>query len=64
MIFQMVDSNVILDHLLNYVQHELAVCACSPKSNCILGCINRDVARRSREVLVSTYYALMRPHLE
>lgn len=34
------------------------------KAKCILGCISRSIASRSREFFVSLYLALVRLHLE
>jgi len=40
---------------------------CTPamvKANCVLGCINKSVSRRSREVIIHLYLVLVRPFLE
>jgi len=55
------DLGVLGDEKLNMMcQCALAV----QKVNCLLGCIKRSMAGRSREVILPLYCALVRPRLE
>ena len=55
------DLDVLVDRKINTSQQHALV---AQKANCILGCINREVASRLRKVIVSLYSALLRPHSE
>ncbi|GAB0179744.1 mitochondrial enolase superfamily member 1 [Grus japonensis] len=49
------DNKLIMNHQCNLTVK---------KTNNVLGCINKNIASRSREVILPLYSALVRPHVE
>jgi len=55
------DLGVLVDNKLNMNEQCAAV---EKKTNSVLGCINKGITSRDKEVIIPLYLVLVRPQLE
>jgi len=55
------DLGVLVDKKLNVSEQRAAV---AKKANWMLGCINKGITSRNKEVMIPLYLVLVKPHLE
>lgn len=56
-----VKKNSLVDKKLHMTQQCVFA---AQKDNCVLGCIPSNASSRTREVILSFYFALVRPHMQ